>query len=329
MANSNGASKQVIDINSQLSDAITDRFAVSVIGSTRSHFEPFRDAGFEFVRDRVIRSLDYADTSDLKALLANYLPKQSKYSEFGRNYIDPFKTDVCVTSEMLGLTGGLSNVGAFVQLANQSTWWGSWSIGWLPIYGTLLNCFGIAPLSVGTLEKLEQICLLAAQATAYSFYDGFCFVSARPVQLVFDNRHRLHNDQGAAVSFSDGYELHCWHGTTVPKHVIESKELITVESIDKEVNDEVRRVMIEIYGSCRYITECGAEFVQEDECGTLFAKYLQGDEPMVMVRLSKATLDGTFKHYFLRVPPNTKSARQAVAWSFGIEEGEYKPSIET
>jgi hypothetical protein len=118
MANSNGASKQVIDINSQLSDAITDRFAVSVIGSTRSHFEPFRDPGFEFVRDRVIRSLDYADTSDLKALLANYLPKQYKYSEFGRNYIDPFKTDVCVTSEMLGLTGGLSNVGAFVQLAN-------------------------------------------------------------------------------------------------------------------------------------------------------------------------------------------------------------------
>jgi len=33
--------------------------------------------------------------------------------------------------------------------------------------------------------------------------------------------------------------------------------------------------------------------------------------------------DGTYKQYFLQVPPTVRSARQAVAWTYGLTEHEY------
>lgn len=37
-----------------------------------------------------------------------------------------------------------------------------------------------------------------------------------------------------------------------------------------------------------------------------------------------------FKHYYLRVPPTTKTCQDGVAWTFGFEKGvDYKPEMET
>lgn len=36
-----------------------------------------------------------------------------------------------------------------------------------------------------------------------------------------------------------------------------------------------------------------------------------------------------FKEYFLRVPPDTRSAHEACAWSFGKTPEAYAPAIET
>ncbi|MGI8809523.1 MAG: DUF6745 domain-containing protein [Acidimicrobiales bacterium] len=50
-----------------------------------------------------------------------------------------------------------------------------------------------------------------------------------------------------------------------------------------------------------------------------------------MVQVLNATLeaDGSFKAYFLRVPPWVTSARQAVAWTFGAEAQSYAPEVQT
>jgi hypothetical protein len=39
--------------------------------------------------------------------------------------------------------------------------------------------------------------------------------------------------------------------------------------------------------------------------------------------------DGTYNNYFLRVPPETKTAREGVAWTFGLTADEYDPLKET
>ena len=50
---------------------------------------------------------------------------------------------------------------------------------------------------------------------------------------------------------------------------------------------------------------------------------------MVEVINSTPELDNSFKTYFLRVPPNIKSAKEAVAWTFGKTKENYNPSIQT
>ena len=37
----------------------------------------------------------------------------------------------------------------------------------------------------------------------------------------------------------------------------------------------------------------------------------------------------TKRQYFLRVPPEMRTAREAVAWSFGIDPDDYVPAVET
>lgn len=57
-----------------------------------------------------------------------------------------------------------------------------------------------------------------------------------------------------------------------------------------------------------------------------------GAEPFVAVEVVNATAepDGSHRRYFLRVPPRTRTARQAVAWTFGFEDARrYVPSIES
>ena len=39
--------------------------------------------------------------------------------------------------------------------------------------------------------------------------------------------------------------------------------------------------------------------------------------------------DGARKHYFLQVPANMRSAREAVAWTYGLPEQRYRPTVRT
>jgi len=39
--------------------------------------------------------------------------------------------------------------------------------------------------------------------------------------------------------------------------------------------------------------------------------------------------DGTVRQYVLRVPPTMTTAREAVAWTFGMDAEEYEPQMES
>ena len=69
--------------------------------------------------------------------------------------------------------------------------------------------------------------------------------------------------------------------------------------------------------------------VHEDECGVLWRKRwgyptsLTGAWAAVEVRNGTAEPDGTHKTYFLRVPSQMRTAREAVAWTYGLMAEEY------
>lgn len=162
--------------------------------------------------------------------------------------------------------------------------------------------------------------------------ETICLVSDKPTYMEMDSRDLLHCATGPAMSFSDGSKYYRWHGVTVPPWIIEKPESITVEIIDNELNTEVRRVLIERYGESRYLADSGAVAVAEDEYGVLYRKsWGEDDEDLVMVKVINSTEnpDGTRNVYFLRVPPESQTPKQAIAWTFGLEEEDYGPSKES
>ena len=94
----------------------------------------------------------------------------------------------------------------------------------------------------------------------------------------------------------------------------------------------------EIHGAAAFIRDAGGERLDHDErYGTLWRRrfrgneFVQGDEPIVMIEMVKRTPepDGRFKRYWLRVPPKTRTVREAVAWTFNMPADQYAPEIET
>lgn len=202
-----------------------------------------------------------------------------------------------------------------------------WS-GWVAYLSFFRHVVGL-PLDYSTWDHYEQA---AEHSGPRYLHDEFCIVSDHPESLLVDEQKRPHCTTGPFCRWRDGSAMYAVHGVRVPWTVVEHRDRLTVEQIDKEQDVEVRRVMIELYGEARYLEDSGTVVAQSDEFGTLFCREIAGDEPLVMVRVLNSTpeADGkTKKRYWLRVPPTIKTAREAVAWSFNIEAKDYKPTIET
>jgi hypothetical protein len=154
----------------------------------------------------------------------------------------------------------------------------------------------------------------------------------RNALLAFDDRERLHATGGPALRFADGFAIHAIHGVRVEPWIVEEPERLTAAAIGAQPNSEVRRVLMERYGTARYLDDTGAAVVAHDELGTLYRVPSQHrGEPMMLVKVRNATPepDGTWKDYFLRVPPWMRTAREAVAWTFGLDAASYRPQVET
>jgi hypothetical protein len=183
--------------------------------------------------------------------------------------------------------------------------------------------------------------LQAAEAGLWLFWITETEIIAVPRPSLLIEGDRLHCATGPAVHWPDGARYWFWRGVQVPELVIERPASITVAMVDGEANAEMRRVMIERFGGGRdlgggpeaYIRASGAQRLDHDEhFGTLYRRAFEDDEPLVMVEVVNRSPepDGSFKHYWLRVPPDMTSAREAVAWSFGkTRASAYRPRIET
>jgi hypothetical protein len=141
---------------------------------------------------------------------------------------------------------------------------------------------------------------------------------------------RLHCEDGPAVAWPEGARYYFWRGVRVPDKVILRPRELTAREITAEPNVEIRRVMLERCGPARYL-EIGARCIHRDSTGELYRAAVPNDEPLVMVRVLNSTPepDGSRKNYWLRVPPSVRTAREAVAWTFGQPPEAYRPLVET
>jgi len=237
-------------------------------------------------------------------------------------------------------------------------WWSTFHRQWGGPLGTYeleeAAWFEFVRNILGQTLKSRWLILLEGLLGSCGFWwvnENTCCVTERPSLIQRDAFHRLHCDLGPAMQFRDGTSLFALQGVLVPEKALFQPRALTAQEIDEVRQSEVKRGLVELLGLNRFLGDLGmVEIDRVDQPhdlamennnvvraffglqgGRLFRKENNGDEPKVYVVLKNSTMepDGCRKEFFIRVPPAIKTVREAVAWTFGMEEMEYAPLKES
>jgi len=121
-----------------------------------------------------------------------------------------------------------------------------------------------------------------------------------------------------------------WRGVPIDRRIAFSPETITAQEILRERNVATRRVLLERMGLARFIAEAHGEQLDADEDRggprLLVRIPLDGEDDLVCVIVR---CPSTGHQYVLRVPPQMRSCREAIAWTAGVDADQYQPLVET
>lgn len=158
-------------------------------------------------------------------------------------------------------------------------------------------------------------------------HEKFCMVSDFPEFIRMDAENLPHCEDGPSHRWRDGWELFHWHGVRVPREWIMDKGMLTADVALSQENSELRRSACEIIGWNNVLSQLGEVVLDEDpdpQIGILVEVELEGNkERFIKVKC------GTGRDFALPVPPDMKTALQANAWTYGIDDVDYKPEVRT
>jgi len=205
----------------------------------------------------------------------------------------------------------------------------SFSLHSAPTLGPLEYFHDVGGLQRQT-EALSGLWQVARNASWIVPHRDVCWLAERPRLVHHDPRGRLHCPDGPAVTYRDEWSAYAWKGVLVPRWIIERRDLVTVRTVASAQDPQIRRCMIDILTPERFIAGGGAYRVAEDETGVLWRQRWRW-EAWAAVEVVNGTPepDGTSRRYFLQVPANMRSAREAVAWTYGLPEQRYRPAVRT
>ncbi len=195
----------------------------------------------------------------------------------------------------------------------------------LAVYEFLHEALGWQELT----PRLAGLWMIAKSAGWIVPHEHVCWICERPSRIRTDVRNRLHCPDGPALRYRDGWAAYVWKGTEVPKWTIEHPGQITLSDLAATLDPVVRNCMIEIMTPQRFVELGGPGRVAKDETGTLWCKWwsyrgvTMGTWTAVEVENGTAGHDGSRQHHFLRVPSRMRTAREAVAWTYGLSAEEY------
>lgn len=205
--------------------------------------------------------------------------------------------------------------------------YGSQDASWISYYDYMGEVLGLE-----CCDRLKPLIELSKVSGWWWPYDEACILCERANKLFRDDDGRLHSELGAAIEYPDGWGVYAWHGVRVPSWIILETDKITPEIVMKEDNQEIRRVMLELYGWDKLLEDMEAITIHEDAKGILVSttklgEYLEGEDDEA--RFVLVNDPSTNRRYALRVDPSTKTASEAVASTFGETANSYNPVAES
>ena len=235
--------------------------------------------------------------------------------------------DRLLRSDRTVLTGGLGG-SRYVGGVRHVTW----SLD--PIARVLTSGATIKPpKSVDALVPLAEAAAVGLLAHVVGQgCRGDLVALVRP-RMRFDDERRLHHWDGLpAAEWPNGKGLYFWHGVHMTESSGRNPAAVTPARIAGWVNAERRRVAMERIGVEPFMAALRGSVVQQDDYGRLWRTERGIDgEPLVAVEVVNSTPDpdGSYRRYFLRVPPETRTAKRGIAWSFGLTKVQYAPVVES
>ena len=196
--------------------------------------------------------------------------------------------------------------------------YGCHDASWLSFYEFFRDEVGVEECN-----KLNGLIELAKHCGWLSMYEDVVVFQDRPCSVHFDDQERLHSETDPAIEYSDGCAIYVWHGTRIPDEWITDKDSMKASDILKWENLEQRRCGCEIMGWHNILDELNAKVIDKDDdpqIGTLVEVNIPdiGKERFIRV------LCGTGREFALPVPPDSKTALEANAWTYGVDPWVYK-----
>ncbi len=154
-------------------------------------------------------------------------------------------------------------------------------------------------------------------------YEQVCCVCNRPTKLSLDSQNLLHAEGEAAIEFADGYKIYAYRGVIIPEkygffhpHQWESQWLL------QEDNVEIKRVLIDGIGYAKICQELAA--IEIDSWREYTLLRIDNDVDVEPIYLLKMSCPSTGFIHALRVPPQMRSAREAIGWvNWGVDPEEF------
>jgi hypothetical protein len=157
--------------------------------------------------------------------------------------------------------------------------------------------------------------------------DGPAYITPTRITWYKNGRkHGLDADKWGSINYY-------YEGVRIPPHFFTKPESLSITEVLSHANTEVRYVGIKIVGMDKVLESNRTTIIHKDEEKNQILFQIKGifEEPVSYVKVVNSTQepDGTYKDYYLSVPPTVKTCQQAVAWTFRLEENEYHPEQET
>ncbi len=154
------------------------------------------------------------------------------------------------------------------------------------------------------------------------YYGNICPIASPPSQISFDNQQRLHAEGKPALQFPNGGTIYAYHGVKLPEkygkvpvHNWQANWLLS------ETNAELRRVLIQAIGYEKICQELQANKIDTWKKYTLLEI---NNIDIETIYLLKMICPSTGFIHVIRVPPDMKTAREAIHWiNWGIDPEDF------
>jgi len=207
--------------------------------------------------------------------------------------------------------------------------YGQHTAGWCGYLSYLREVLAFEDETKDALPHIE----LAKCCGWWFAFEHIAVMTDKPCLLKRDEQGELHCEDGPALQYPDDEALYAVHGVVVPEEVIVKKDDITLEQIVAETNAEIRRVMTEVAPWGKLVQQ--ADIIDTDNDLLMLPRRLlrvviPDDEDINLIEVLDST-EGPRgrKTYYLRVPPDISTCKEAVAWTFDMKPDQYKPTTET